>query len=417
MLEWPGPQNRKRTEYMELSEFRRRSVLPTPLPVLPRRGITRVRVRNYKSLADIEVRLGKLTILVGRNGTGKSNFIDVLRFVSEGIRDMNKAIGHEKRGGIDGIRRRSPDQLSPTISITINVEDEQFEGEYEIEIASDEKGLNELGLGKNGYYISRERCLVQAESGFEDYFIEKGILARSLPELEHAQIKATELHLSLLSRKPPFDRLYTILSELGFYSIDPDLLREPKPISTNRMLNEKGENLGSVLRSMQTNKSEWLDEIRWVLGEVVEGIANVQAEERGGYSFIEFEHDWIDKPFEAGRESEGTLRLLGLLVAMYQDQIPWLAAIEEPEKAIHPGVLALLHGAMQTTSEARSQLIITTHSPDLIANASANDLRVVEMENGSTQIDPIEEAQREMIYKKLFGPGEMMRMGGFRRAR
>jgi predicted ATPase len=102
---------------------------------------------------------------------------------------------------------------------------------------------------------------------------------------------------------------------------------------------------------------------------------------------------------------------------MYQDQIPWLAAVEEPEKAIHPGALALLHGAMQTTSEARSQLIITTHSPDLIANASANDLRIVEMENGVTQIDPIDEAQREVIYKKLFSPGEMMRTGGFRRAR
>lgn len=411
MLEWPGPQDRQRTEYMDLSEFRERWVLPTPLPILPRQGITRVRIKNYKSLADVDVRLGRLTILVGRNGTGKSNFIDALRFVSEGIRNLNEAITN--RNGITRLRRWSPDSQTPHIvSIIINIEDDQFKGEYEIEIASDEKGSNEID-----YYVSRERCSIQTENEFKEYMITKGDPIKSLPELDQVQIKDTELYLSILSRKSPFDRLYQILKELTFYTIDPELLRKPQPSSMSRMLNKNGTNLGAVLQSMQKNESERLDEVRWALGKVVEGITGVQVEEVANYFVIQFKHDLaegLDTFFNASQESEGTLRLLGLLVALYQDRIPWLVVIEEPEKAIHPGVLALLHGVMRVTSEVRCQLIVTTHSPDLIDKASANDLRIVEMENGVTKIAPIDEADCEIIYKKLFSPGEIMRMGGFR---
>ena len=69
--------------------------------------ITRVVLKNYKSIAICDVRLGPLTFLVGRNGAGKSNFLDALRFVADAL---NVSLDHaiRNRGGINDVRHRSP---------------------------------------------------------------------------------------------------------------------------------------------------------------------------------------------------------------------------------------------------------------------------------------------------------------------
>lgn len=409
LLEWPGPKDLELTEYMSIepNEYRYRPVLPTPLPILYKRGITRVRVKNYKSLGEVNVRLGQLTILVGLNGAGKSNFIDVLQFVAQGIENLNRAI--EARGGISLLRRwSSPDEPPHTISITLNVEDDLLQGEFHIEIASD----------PDGYHVERERCSIYAENEFTAYEISNGILERSLPELEYAQISPSELHLKTVSRRAPFDRLYSILSQLVAYSILPENLVEPQRADSKPPLNKQGTNLAATLKAMEKSESEWLDEIKQELGQVVTDIGDLQVQELGGYFVIKFKHDWGEERsalLDARQESDGTLRLLSLLTALYQDQVPWLVAVEEPETAIHPGALQVLYGAMKVTSKHRSQVIITTHSPDLIDTANITDLRSVEKSEGVTLIDEIDEAQRELAYKKLFTPGELMRMSGFRR--
>ena len=68
--------------------------------------ITRVILKNYKSIAACDVHLGPLTFLVGRNGSGKSNFLDALRFVADAL---NTSLDHaiRDRGGINDVRRRS----------------------------------------------------------------------------------------------------------------------------------------------------------------------------------------------------------------------------------------------------------------------------------------------------------------------
>ena len=68
--------------------------------------LRRVGVRNYKSIESCDVALGALTVLVGRNGSGKSNFLDALRFVSDALR-KSLDIAISDRGGVNEVRRRS----------------------------------------------------------------------------------------------------------------------------------------------------------------------------------------------------------------------------------------------------------------------------------------------------------------------
>jgi hypothetical protein len=163
--------------------------------------------------------------------------------------------------------------------------------------------------------------------------------------------------------------------------------------------------------------SPFLEELRSALGYVVPGLCGIRVTSvTGGYLVVEINHEtsagngrkvW----FDLSQESDGTLRLIGLLVALYQDPPPSLIAIEEPELTIHPGALAVLADIIQEAA-LRTQVLITTHSPDLIDRLPIQSIRAVTAEDGMTETGAVAEEQREAVRKGLFSPGELHRMEG-----
>ncbi len=113
-------------------------------------------------------------------------------------------------------------------------------------------------------------------------------------------------------------------------------------------------------------------------------------------------------------ESDGTLRALALLMALNQMPGPSIIGVEEPELMIHPGAMGVLANVIRGTSH-RSQVILTTHSPDLITNFPVNSLRIVDLENGATKIGPVREDERQIVEDKLFKAGDLLRLGGLER--
>ena len=129
--------------------------------------ITRVVLKNYKSIAVCDVRLRPLTFLVGRNGAGKSNFLDSLRFVADAL---NLDLGHaiRDRGGINDVRRRSrghPNHFSIRLEFVLP---EGLTGHYAFRIGTRPPG---------GYEVQTEECQIQNEQLLtpEEYFrVESG---------------------------------------------------------------------------------------------------------------------------------------------------------------------------------------------------------------------------------------------------
>jgi len=169
---------------------------------------------------------------------------------------------------------------------------------------------------------------------------------------------------------------------------------------------------------MKRSKSRWIADIKEALGKVVPGITNIQVKPVGGFLTLKFTHLYEDtKPhdFEASQESDGTLRMLGILVALFQEPPPSFIAIEEPEITVHPGVLGTLSELIKEASEKRSQVLISTHSPDLISRFDANDLRVVDWNcRDGTTIAPVDESQIDVINQRLFSSGDLLRIEGLR---
>src|SRR5258708_13662 len=190
--------------------------------------------------------------------------------------------------------------------------------------------------------------------------------------------------------------LFRFLTDLRVYSIFPtsDIRERQTPDVSQVRLREDGSNLLSVLRDFinDENNSNRQD-LYAALTKMVPGINPnnpISVEPSGNYLLATIEHlDGIGS-LELGSESDGTVRVLALLTALFDPDWLSLIGIEEPELMIHPGALAYLADIIWAASH-RSQIIISTHSPDLISRFAAKSLRFMVLVEGETKNDPLSE--------------------------
>jgi predicted ATPase len=150
-----------------------------------------------------------------------------------------------------------------------------------------------------------------------------------------------------LGSRLTLERSVEYLKWTRFYHIFPDALREPQSMASKYPLQEHGENLASLLDDMKRKRSPYFTEPLSTLGQVVPGVEDISVTRAGGHLVVRLLHNDRDAPgkgiwLDASEESDGTLRTLGLLVALYQDPTPPFIAIKEPELTIHPGALSVL---------------------------------------------------------------------------
>jgi len=126
---------------------------------------------------------------------------------------------------------------------------------------------------------------------------------------------------------------------------------------------------------------------------------------------VRFHHSSTGRFLEAAQESDGTLRVAGILTALLQRPAPSLIAIEEPELAVHPGALGLLVDELRAAA-ARSQVIITTQSSDLVDLLSIGELRVVSSTRTGASILALSGRQRAIVEEGLFSLGDLHRSEG-----
>jgi len=113
--------------------------------------------------------------------------------------------------------------------------------------------------------------------------------------------------------------------------------------------------------------------------------------------------------------SDGTLRALGLLTAVFQRPRPSLVVIEEPEATIHPGALEALLELLRHAAKSM-QVVVTTHSPEVLDTKwiKAEHLRVVEWRHGATRVGDLSESTRSALREHIVGAGEMLRSNALR---
>ena len=376
--------------------------------------MTRVCLKNYRSIAACDVRLGPLQFLVGPNGSGKSNFVDALRLVAD---SLNTTLDHalRDRGGIQEVRRRSGGH--PT----------HFALVLDLKLRDGRTGFFSFRVGARsggGYEVQREELRLRRVMQEDDFYVlESGRVIES--SLRNPPAAAPDrLYLVNVSGLPEFRPAYESFSHIGFYNLNPDRIRDLQSPASADILARDGSNLTSVLRQLETHSPEMKSRIEQYLSKVVPGVEAADVKAFGPKETIEFRqrvganpHPWR---FLAASMSDGTLRALGNLVALFQfangrQDLGSLVGIEEPETALHPAAAGILRDGLRDASES-TQVIVTCHSPDLLDDPSIPEEQIlaVTAEAGATRIGVLDNSARSALRDHLYTAGELLRLNQLR---
>jgi predicted ATPase len=375
--------------------------------------LTEIQVRNYKNIAATVIQLEPLTVLVGPNGAGKSNFVDALSFVADALRHSIQ-LAFANRGGIAAVRRKSgghPYHIGLRFKLALA---EGGWADYAFDIAA---------RPGEAFSVAHERCVVQPFMGPRHEFeVENGQFTREVPGIR-ARIEPDRLALTVISAAEEFRLVYDFLTKIHRYTLRPERLRElqdPDPGEGDVLLPD-GSNAAAVLRRIKARdeqNGQVYERICRLLSQIVPDTTAVEAKSVGRKETLEFRqnigqhYDWR---FDALNMSDGTLRALGILLAIYQPRPASLIAVEEPESTIHPAAAEILMDILLDGAE-RSQVLITTHSPDILDNKKLRDEQIVAVQSiaGVAHITPLTEVARDVIRQRLYTPGELLRQDEIR---
>lgn len=377
-------------------------------PRPPRFDVARLRLRNFKSIAKCDLALGPLSLLVGPNGSGKSNVLDALRLTADAL---NTSLEHalRERGGVAQVRRKSSGHPNH-FRIDLTVHGSDFGGTYGFEV----------GATRGDFRVTREDLHLQrAGSRTEDVSVSvrEGVVVKASPSLGALpRVVDDRLLLVALSGHELVRPLFDGLSAMQVFSLSPEVMKQPQTPDVGERLHRSGANVASVLERLARDDDGAKTRVVEYLRSIVPGIEDVERVALGSWESFEARqlvqgqaHSWR---FPAGSLSDGTVRSLGVLVALFAavGSSASTIGIEEPETALHPAAVATLMDALRDASERR-QVLVTSHSPDLLdaADLREDELIAVRAHRGTTTVGRLDAGGRLALRENLYGAGELLR--------
>jgi predicted ATPase len=373
-----------------------------------------IELRNWRSIQSQTIRLGPVNLLIGPNAAGKSNVIDALRLLAEAAQaDLETAV--TRRGGLESVRFRDAQDKRVSIAIVYSVPGPLLM-RYSLTISQDKTddrpvvAAEELQVRRSGR-ASSGRLLFRSRRG-------KGTALRDVKTEQYEDFDTGDpgvlalKALGFLATFPQIRDLREFIEGWQFLNVDLGAIREPHRDERATRLDGRAANLASVLRTLRNSDPSGLERILDNLRDLLHHVTSVDTSvEHGRVMLLLTEHPF-DTPFDTLAVSDGTLRLLALLTALETMPEHGILCIEEPEHGLHPLVFGPLLDVLREycpPHETR-QVLLTTHSPDLIDAAKPNEVVVVERDAaGATEFRRLPKQQLRK-WLRDFRLGELWRM-------
>ena len=373
--------------------------------------ITKIIIKRFRSFPSAVFEMDNPVFVVGRNGSGKSNLADVFGFVAEAMSAPLQAV-FDRKGGIAAVRNRSAVKSAPPI-MGLAFEFGSFNG-----IDGGRFAFEVKALPNYGFRVIREQCLVRTKDGARWWFdrvdTAVGSTWTSNADGLTPALEPTALALPLVGGDERFAPIFKVLGAMRVYSIEPAKLRDMQDPDSGLALRPDGGNAASVLQELTRDRASPLrEEIHQFLEAIAPGTTSVVPKKHGNKLSMSFTQTWGEGKkliFDAFSMSDGTLRSLGLIMAVFQRPSPSVLVIEEPEATIHPGALGAVLDLIRRASKTM-QVVVTTHSPELLDASWITDdnLRIVSWQEGASHLLLPSAATREAMRRHLMGAGELLR--------
>jgi len=385
-----------------------------------------IRIEGFRSFKKVELNMPRLAVLIGPNGGGKSNLLDLLMLMAEAGRG-ELAVGVNKRGGFRNIAfgfdsshevrvefrfREVLGQVSQTLTLPHSEAPEKKALDIRFRV-----GLQ--GLGVN-FRVWEEQLRVESP---DEPSLSLGIVNRDAagtvfrwssgpdPQIEERKlVDDIELAIFQVRDRNKYTAPWAVLRELqgGVFYRDIDVgpesqVRQSALVRPGILLLPNGSNLSSALYSIQQEYPDVWGEILEILKTAYPGFAKITVPAGGGDGKVHLR--WFEEPYEkegvtANLLSDGTLKFLCLIAILMSPDPPPLICIDEPELGLHPDWIKLVAEMMQSAA-ARTQLIVATHSPQIVAGLDPEQVIVTEKIDGETNLTRLERRDLDKWLKEF----------------
>jgi predicted ATPase len=335
--------------------------------VLDANQLSHLRLQGYKSIADCDIALGRLNVLIGANGAGKSNFIGFFRLMSRILeKQLQVAVG--AAGGPDALLhfgRKKTEQM-----------------------------YVELKFGSNGYHFKLQatqdnRMMFAHEALWWNRHGEWRPQSGHFETYVEEQKKATDIYNYVVPAMKNW-RLYHFHD-----TSNSALVKQVHGINDNQYLRDDARNLAAFLFHLKNKYEQNYQKIVKIIQLVAPYFGDFHL--RPSNDNVEkIQLEWAelgqDIPFLASALSDGTLRFICLATVLLQPDrlMPDTILIDEPELGLHPFAIKVLAGLMKSTAASR-QLIVSTQSVELVNEFEIEDLIIVDKNVGASTFKRLEE--------------------------
>ncbi|MCL2147038.1 MAG: AAA family ATPase [Synergistaceae bacterium] len=350
--------------------------------------IKRIQLKNWKNFGDVCAECGKRVFIIGPNASGKSNFLDALRFLRDIVQDgLKKAVA--VRGGMKAVRylcaRKQPD-----VSIAVNLSDTW---EYELSF-KDRNG--EPRITKENVHLTESGKTTQ-------------LLMRPNSDDKADEMRLSQTALQQINANKDFRAIADFFSSIQYRHILPQLVRDPQNFSPSPSKNDPyGRDLVSqIWNTPQKTRDARLKKINEALTIAVPQLSNLSVEQDKATGLphlkVNYEH-W--RTYGAYQNeaafSDGTLRLLTLLWSIFDATEDHPLLLEEPELSLHEDIIRQLPGIfarLDRTRKKARQIFITTHAEAMLSmpGIGANEVLRLEQAAEGTIIRTADEQDIELM--------------------
>ena len=334
--------------------------------------LSRLRLKNWRNFRSLDLRFQERVFLIGPNASGKSNLLDVFRF----LRDLARPGGGlqpaiDQRGGLSKVRclaaRREPDV---EIEVELSEDGSSCAWRYSIGISQQVRGLRQPIL-KFEKVWKGDQLILERPDGLD----------------QGDSLRLTQTHLEQISANEKFREIARLFESIRYLHLVPQMLRHPEsPQAISSHEDPFGRNfLEMVARTPEKTRKSRLTKIESALRMAVPQLTKLtDAKDEAGVPHLEATYaHW--RP-NAGRQredqfSDGTLRLIGLFWSLLDGDAPLL--LEEPELSLHSEIVAKLPGLIFSLQRRRRrQIFISTHSWEMLSQKSIGGEEVVILRPG-----------------------------------